>query len=78
MIASAFREGLVLLLGYNNRDRYCVDAEHDIIYVAPTCRPLSQEDVKRLYELGWFQPDVDNDGNDPALYDENECWAASP
>ncbi len=76
MMTKDFVEGLNLIRPhYDNQDGYNLSAEHDIIYVYATDRPLPPESVKRLFDLNWFQPDVENEDNDIAKYDFKEGWA---
>jgi len=44
-------EGLKIFAKYGG-DEYLVAAEHDVIFAGPW-EPLSEEDNKRLEELGW-------------------------
>ena len=58
---------------YDNPDGYHLDADHDIIYLYPTDRPLTPEHVTELLELGWFQPDQQED---EFTYDPDSAWQA--
>jgi hypothetical protein len=40
------------------RDQYCVQAEHDQFWCGDYHLPLSEDEKKRMEELGWFK---DND-----------------
>jgi hypothetical protein len=79
MQMNLFVEGLHLLLPYyDDPEGYHLGAEHDIIYVYATNKPVPEATVKRLIELGFFQPDVSYDGDDFEIkhYQPEEGWAA--
>ncbi len=67
MKLSEFTEGLDILKKYfNDPNGYHIGSEHDQFYVYATDKPVSDEDVKILLELGWFQPETnDDDGYSP-------------
>lgn len=71
-------EGLTILEKYRAKpDGYNTGAEHDQIYAYSTDQPASDDDVKRLVELGWFQQDVET-GDDEFTaehYDAEEGWS---
>lgn len=68
-----FCEGLAILAPhYDKLDGYHLGAEHDQIFLYATNRPLSEEAVAKMRELGWFQPEQDDD----APYDPGEGWSA--
>ena len=72
-------EGLTILDKYRNTPGgYNCGAEHDVIYAYPTDKPVEKDDLNRLVELGWCQPDVFTDGSDfaPEDYDWEQTWAA--
>ena len=75
-------EGLQILQPYYDKpDGYYVGAGHDQFFAYATDRPLSEGAVKRMVELGWFQPDVnipeDGDGYfKPEHYQPEEGWSA--
>lgn len=75
-----FVDGLAIIrTGYDSPDGYVLGAEHDIIYVYATDKPLFIEDVEKLFALGWFQPDVDTgDETRPKVesYNPAEGWGA--
>ncbi len=48
-------EGLSIMRKYAGGDPFFVQAEHDEIYALSTEVQLSDEDVKRLEELGWLE-----------------------
>lgn len=55
---------------YSAQDGYHLAAEHDQIYLYATDRPMTEEDVLTVKELGWFQDDVEDDE-----YDPNNSWS---
>lgn len=60
---SQLREGLTILEKYCGRDDPCV-VGHDIIYAGGVeASKMSDEDAKRIDELGWHWDD------------EFDCWA---
>lgn len=68
-----FMAGLEILRPYfDDPDGYHLGAEHDQIFVFATDQPVSDEDVAKLRELGWIQPDLGED----APYDPAESWSA--
>lgn len=71
-------EGLTILEKYRERDDgYNTGAEHDQIFAYATTQPVSEDDVKRLVELGWTQPDAAVEDEDFCAddYDPEEGWA---
>jgi hypothetical protein len=71
-------EGLTTLEKYRTKpDGYNTGAEHDQIYAYRTNEPVSESDVKRLVELGWFQPHVDTGGGEFTAehYNAEEGWS---
>ena len=72
MILSKFVQGLQIFQKYYDLDGFRVDAEHDEFFVYTTDRPLSEEDLKTVIDLGWFQPEVEPD----AAYDPAQGWEA--
>lgn len=76
-----FIKGLEILQQYyKNPNGYHISAEHDVVYVFKTDRPVSQDDLTRLVALGWFQEGTceDRDGDDfkSEHYDPEESWTA--
>ena len=71
-------EGLNILQKYRTKPNgYHLGAEHDVLYAFATDLPVSEDDLKRLYELGWEQHEVkSNDDDTPGPYDPEEGWAA--
>ena len=66
-------DGLNLLLPYyNDPNGYHIGAEHDQFYAYATDRPLSDADVAKMIELGWFQPEQEE--GDP--YSPVDGWSA--
>lgn len=66
MKLSSLIEGLKTLQSYyKGEDGYHVGAEHDQIYIYQTDRPLTPEDVQKMRDLGWFQPDQTQDEYNP-------------
>jgi len=73
MKLSNFIEGLKTLQPYYaGGDGYHIGSEHDQFYAYPTNRPLTTEDVQKMRDLGWFQPEV----TDKTLYHPQEGWSA--
>lgn len=73
MKLSDFIEGLTILRPYySDPDGYHIGAEHDQFYAYATDKPLSSANVVRMRELGWFQPEADEDGP----YQPSEGWSA--
>ena len=73
MKLSDFIDGLTILRPYyNDSDGYHIGAEHDQFFAYMTDRPLSDEDVNKMRELGWFQPDT-GEGNG---YYPEDGWSA--
>jgi len=67
-----------LLPYYDNVDGYHTSAEHDVLSTYPTDRPLSEDDVQRMLDLGWFQEDSeweDSDEMKATDYKTDESWA---
>lgn len=76
MKLSKFIEGLKTLQPYyKNGDGYHLGADNDQFYAYQTDRPLTPEDVKKMTDLGWFQPNggISSDGGE---YDPEGCWSA--
>jgi hypothetical protein len=59
-------EGMTILEKYRDKpDGWNCGAEHDVIYVYATDKPVAEPDLSRLVELGWFQTDpLDGDDED--------------
>lgn len=56
---------------YDNPNGYKLTAEDDQIYLYATDRPLTDDSVKQMKDLGWFQPN-----NDGETYDPLNGWSA--
>lgn len=69
-------QGLQILQKYFHEDEYNVMAEHDQIYVNMTDKPLSPENLKTLFQLGWFQPGAEEDEDGYRVYDPELGWTA--
>jgi hypothetical protein len=65
-----FIEGLQILRPYYTSS-YVLGTEHDVFFAYVTEERLPEAATNRLFELGWFQPDV---GDGP--YDPEQGWAA--
>lgn len=80
MKLDAFIEGLqILQKHYAKPDGYHIGAEHDQFYAYATTTPLEPQEVERMLDLGWFQPDAEYDHGDemkPSDYDATEGWSA--
>jgi hypothetical protein len=73
MKLNKFLEGLAVLRPHwKDPDGHHLGADHDVIYAYATDTPLSETELARLAELGWFQQDV-ADG-DP--YSPEDGWSA--
>lgn len=73
MKLSDFCKGLEVLLPYYDGDGHHLGADHDVIYLYPTSRPLPPHDVARLRELGFFQ---EGHSEEPDYYDPESSWWA--
>lgn len=58
---------------YHDPDGYHLDADHDVIYMYATDRPITPEHVAELLDLGWFQPDQ---CEEEYVYDSYSGWQA--
>ena len=81
MTTDKFIAGLQILQGYFDKLKgFHIGAEHDVVYVYKTDRPVSPEDVAKLVELDWFQEGVnrpeEDDEFEPKHYDPEESWTA--
>lgn len=74
MRLSKFIDGLNTLRPYyTDGDGFHIGAEHDQFYAYKTDKPLTPEDVQKMLDLGWFQPErEDGDAN----YDPEDGWSA--
>lgn len=73
-------EGLQILMPYYDQpDGYHASAEHDVLSVYPTDKPMSIDDVAKLVCLGWSQDYDDRDYNRSFTTDDyrsSEGWRA--
>lgn len=80
MQLNKIREGLDIFARYYDKpDGYHTSAEHDVLYVYATDRPLSESDLARVIELGWFQEvELEEEDGDfhASDYDPEEGWTA--
>jgi hypothetical protein len=56
--------GLALFASKQAPEAQVLGADHDVIYGAPSRLELTQEEIDKLGEWGWF------------LSDEYDCWCA--
>lgn len=56
---------------YDDQCGYHLGAEHDQFYLYATDRPITPLHLEVLKELGWFQPEQDDNG-----YDILNGWSA--
>ena len=73
-----FLKGIAIIQPYYDDPKgYHLGAEHDTIYIYATDRPMGNDDVADLMQLGFFQPDVrvDKDEHTVEDYDPEEGWA---
>lgn len=70
-------KGMIIISKYyKENDSHC-GAEHDIIYMYATDLPINSGDLLLLFELGWFQKDIDASSDFSSFldnYDEEESW----
>lgn len=69
--------GLQVFARYYDKDGYHADAQHDVLNVYPTDKPLSDEDLKAVVELGWLQEEADFESaaeNLRSEYRPDEGW----
>jgi hypothetical protein len=71
-----FVEGLQILIPHykNGGDGYYIGAEHDQFYAYATETPLTDAEVTRMRELGWFQPDQRGDSPPYTTDDGWSCY----
>jgi hypothetical protein len=73
MRLSNFIDGLSILRPYyDDPDGFHIGAEHDQFYAYATNKAMTDEDVQKMRDLGWFQPDQD----DAAPYSADDGWSA--
>ena len=68
MILSKVITGMEILKKYYEKDWFNVGADHEIIYMYATDKPVSDEDRVILIDLGWSQ--------DTEEYNQEESWHA--
>lgn len=64
---------------YEKPDGFHVGAEHDVVYLYATDKPLTPEAVAKMVEFGWFQEGAEYDPRDgfkAENYDPSESWTA--
>lgn len=73
-----FIDGLLILRPHfkNGGDSYCIGSEHDQFYVYQTDTPLTEDEVAKMRALEWFQPDPNDDDDNPRPYDPEDEWSA--
>ncbi len=72
MQLSKFIQGLTILSKYYDKpDGDHIGAEHDQFFAWATTRALEPDDIAKMRELGWFQPDQE----DGAGYDPTKGWS---
>lgn len=47
-------EGMLIIAKYTN-DQFCLQGEHDQVFCGSYDLPLSDQEKKRMEELGWFE-----------------------
>ena len=80
MKLSNFIDGLNILRPYyNDGNDYNIGCEHDKFYAYKTDIPLPPPIFKKMYDLGWFQPERGNslkyDPGYDSEYDSNDGWS---
>ena len=70
--------GLGILRGYyDDPNGYHTGAEHGQIYAYATDKEMGLMDVRRMFELGWFQPEEPgNNEKVPPKYNPQNRWSA--
>lgn len=61
----------ILLPYYKNPDGYNMGSDHDQVYMFAPDRPLTDEDVKKMHDLGWCQLKTPE-----GTYNQEETWTA--
>jgi hypothetical protein len=68
-----FIEGInILSKYYTDIEGWHLNCEHDQFYCNTTDTELTKEDVEKMRELGWFQPDEE----DTSGYNIEDGWSA--
>ena len=72
-----FVDGINILRPYyDKQDGYHLGAEHDEVYLYATDKPVSEEDLKKLLSLGWFQSEGGAHEETPQDYNPSSGWMA--
>ena len=68
--------GMQIILPYYDQadGGFNTGADHDVIYMYATDKPVSAEDIAKIKELGWFQTDVEEDDDGNVEYDVDSGW----
>ena len=78
MLTKNVIEGLQILQKYrDNPDRDYLTARNDVLYLLPTTEKLSDDDLVRILELGWYQDHDGWDGDQDFVvsdYRPEESW----
>jgi hypothetical protein len=56
MKLSDFIDGLLIIQKYE-KDQYCMQAEHDEMFISSIDLPMSEEDEAQMLKLGWRKDD---------------------
>jgi hypothetical protein len=79
MELSKIIEGLSILYEFYENDDYHLQADEDAIYLDATDKPLDEDSIVKMVELGWHQEyeglDMTHDFI-PEDYDPSEDWVA--
>ena len=69
-------EGIKLTAQYREKPGYDCGGEHDVIHLYGTDRPMSNDDVQKMINLGFHQEDVGDSNTDYCVgdYDPEESW----
>jgi len=67
---SKILEGINIINSYYTQDGYNMEAEHDQIFMAATDHPIIPRDLRKLWDIGWFQK-YQPEGE----YSQEEHWA---
>ena len=73
-------KGLQILSNYYDKPGgYNTGANHDVVYGYPTDKPLTNEDVQKMIDLGWHQGHDEMNYNEDMKvsdYRDDESWHA--
>ena len=69
-------EGIKLTAQYRDKPGYDCSAEHDVMYLHNTDKPMSREDIQKMIDFGFHQEDVGDSCTDYCVddYDHEESW----